>query len=70
MDDRELRSGAWRKSSYSADQGACVEITQSPPLGMAVRDSMDAGGPQLLFTVAGWHAFTRKVMGDWVNSRL
>ena len=70
MDDRALRGDAWRKSSYSADQGACVEITQSPPLGMAVRDSTDAGGPRLLFTAAGWQAFTRKVKGDKVNSRL
>lgn len=51
----------WRKSSYSADQGACVEITQRSRWVMAVRDSTDVGGPRLSFTLDKWKTFTCEV---------
>ncbi|MDG4829484.1 DUF397 domain-containing protein [Solwaraspora sp. WMMD1047] len=46
----------WRKSSYSGDQGACVEFA---PLtdGVAIRDSKDPDGPRLRFSPAAWTAF-------------
>ena len=47
----------WRKSSYSADQGACVEINQKSPWVVAVRDSMNVSGPRLVFTLAEWKTF-------------
>ena len=37
-------SFAWRKSSYSADQGNCVEITTGRTL-VLVRDSQERSGP-------------------------
>ena len=58
MDERALHGSVWRKSSYSADQGACVEITQRSPWVMAVRDSTDVSGPRLFFTLAEWSIFT------------
>ncbi|MER7986565.1 DUF397 domain-containing protein [Streptomyces noursei] len=41
----QATSAAWRKSSYSLPQGACVEMAQ--PAGEAVlfRDSKVQGGP-------------------------
>jgi Domain of unknown function (DUF397) len=48
----------WRKSSYSGNQGGnCVEITNLPDGGRAVRDSKDPEGGVLLFTVSEWAAF-------------
>jgi hypothetical protein len=43
----------WRKSSYSANQGECVEVT-SIQSHVAVRDSKDPHGPVLTVTPEGW----------------
>lgn len=48
---------AWRKSSHSGDQGACVEMAPIDT-GVAVRDSKDPAGPVLLFSPAAWAAFS------------
>jgi len=49
----------WRKSSYSASNGGnCVEVAATLPDAVAVRDSKDPGGPQLIFTPHDWAAFT------------
>jgi hypothetical protein len=45
----------WRKSSFSANGGECVEV--SWPEEVAVRDSKAAEGPVLDFPVAGWRKF-------------
>lgn len=63
MSEYVLCGDVWRKSSYSADQGNCVEITQRSPWVMAVRDSFDVRGPRLFFTVDEWKMFTRTVQG-------
>lgn len=47
----------WRKSSYSTQNGACVELAALPGGGVAVRDSKDPSGPVLRFTEAEWAAF-------------
>ncbi len=53
---------AWRKSSYSSDQGGnCVEVANLPHGGRAVRDSKDPAGPALTFAAAQWAAFTTGV---------
>jgi hypothetical protein len=44
------------KSSYSSNQGQCVEVSPLP-YGAAVRDSKDSAGPVLRFTAAEWDAF-------------
>jgi hypothetical protein len=49
----ELR---WYKSSRSAGNGACVEVTPVPG-GIAVRDSKDPDGPRLRFDAGVWNAF-------------
>ena len=57
---RDDLAPAWRKSSYSANQGACVELS-GLPTGTAVRDSKDPAGPVLMFTPAAWSAWTAGV---------
>ncbi|HKB31223.1 MAG TPA: DUF397 domain-containing protein [Streptosporangiaceae bacterium] len=50
----------WVKSSYSSNEGDCVEISPIPD-GMAVRDSKDPDGPILRFSADAWRAFVREV---------
>ena len=58
----------WVKSSYSANEGECVEIAELPDGGHAVRDSKDKDGPVLRFTSAEWRAFLRGVKaGEFGN---
>lgn len=44
-----LASAAWRKSTRSGDQGACIEFAQiinaAPDTTIAIRDSKDTTGP-------------------------
>jgi hypothetical protein len=55
-------STTWRKASYSGNGGGnCVEVAQGVPGGVAVRDSKDPDGPRLVFTAAGWRAFTARL---------
>ena len=61
MNENAPRDDVWRKSSYSADSGACVEITRRSQWVMAVRDSTDVSGPRLFFTIAEWKTFTCQV---------
>ncbi|HEY8456351.1 MAG TPA: DUF397 domain-containing protein [Actinopolymorphaceae bacterium] len=51
----------WRISSYSASNGACVEVAALDEGSMAVRDSKDRGGPVLTFGVGEWRAFVSGV---------
>jgi uncharacterized protein DUF397 len=54
----DLERAAWRKSSYSGDNGgACIEVARNIPGIVAVRDSKNPQGPALAFTPAAWHKF-------------
>jgi hypothetical protein len=50
----------WRKSSYSGEHGACVEIAETPKA-VKVRDSKETDGPQLEFSGASWLGFIADV---------
>jgi hypothetical protein len=48
---------AWRKSSYSGDNGGeCVEVATAEAV--LVRDTTDRNGTVLAFSSDAWRAFT------------
>ncbi|MDT3444474.1 DUF397 domain-containing protein [Pseudofrankia sp. BMG5.37] len=53
----DMLQAAWRKSSHSSGNGACVEVLRLADGGRAVRDSKDPDGAVLRFTAAEWAAF-------------
>jgi len=57
-----LMRSAWRKSSYSAYNGNCLEVAEIRPNVIGVRDTKDAGhGPVLVFEAADWRSFLDSV---------
>ena len=52
---------AWTKSSYSAGNGACVEVKSPVLSALAVRDSKVPAGPTLAFPTEAWNAFVAEV---------
>lgn len=49
-------ASAWRKSSYSGDNGGeCVEVATSDAV--RVRDTADRSGPVLTFPESTWRTF-------------
>lgn len=60
----ELRSARWRKSSHSnAEGGECVEVADSLPGLVPVRDSKLPGGPVLLVSADAWTSFIARLPG-------
>jgi len=53
----DLRGRSWRKSSYSAACGDCVEVGHLIQGGIGVRDSKDVSQPALVFSSAQWRSF-------------
>jgi hypothetical protein len=49
----------WKKSSYSAANGDCVEMTTAGSHAVAVRDSKDPAGPVLRFSASSWSSFIK-----------
>lgn len=52
MPAAELTGAAWRKSSISNSQGACVELARLRSGEFAVRNSRNPEGPALIYTRA------------------
>ena len=62
----DLTCAKWRKASYSANAGNCVEVARNLPGLVAVRDSKNPDGSALIFTPGEWQAFTADVKtGDF-----
>jgi hypothetical protein len=61
--DLDLSRAAWRKSTYSNNGGACIEVAGGVPDVVAVRDSKDPNGPKLAFSPETWRAFA-----DWAKN--
>ena len=54
MNELDLSRAEWRKSSYSSQNGACVEVTRNLPGIVAVRDSKNPDGPALIVSGDEW----------------
>ncbi|WP_030238598.1 DUF397 domain-containing protein [Streptomyces sp. NRRL S-350] len=67
MKSNELAAAAWRKSSYSGNNGGnCIEVAPGFPGLVPVRDSKDPSGPALVFPATAWGAFVESVRaGDF-----
>lgn len=61
MTEPDLSRAVWHKSSYSGQNGACVEVSTSLPAVVGVRDSKDADGPKLIVQHSAWSAFVDEV---------
>jgi len=57
----DLSRAAWRISSYSGQNGACVEVAGAPHGVVVVRDSKDRDGPVLVIGPEEWRGFTDQV---------
>jgi hypothetical protein len=57
---RVAGSCGWRKSSYSGGGNNCVEVAACAA-GVAVRDSKNPGGGELVFGASAWAAFTAAI---------
>lgn len=56
---------AWRKSSYSGgSSGECLEVNDTHPTHLPVRDSKNPHGPAILFGGAAWASFIGVVTAD------
>ena len=57
-----LTGAIWRKSSYSACNGNCVEVADLRRDLIGVRDTKDAGrGPVLIFDSEAWRSFIESI---------
>jgi hypothetical protein len=59
--DQKIPCVDFRTSSYSAGNGACVEVGSGSRRQVVVRDSMDADGLRLAVASAGWREFVGRV---------
>ncbi|MCR8575381.1 DUF397 domain-containing protein [Streptomyces sp. Isolate_219] len=58
MSRNDLSTALWRKSSYSSgDPDNCLEVSDTHPGIVPVRDSKIPHGPALVFQAAGWTTF-------------
>nr|WSU76502.1 DUF397 domain-containing protein [Streptomyces anulatus] len=57
----ELDSAAWRKSSFSGDPGACVEVASMPDSRIAVRHTNHPGSGTIFFTRTEINAWLKGV---------
>lgn len=61
MPEIDLSRAEWHKSSYSSQNGNCVEVAANLPAFTAVRDSNDPTGPTLLLPRKAWRCFIQSV---------
>ncbi|MEU7642390.1 DUF397 domain-containing protein [Streptomyces sp. NPDC039016] len=62
MREYDLSNAHWYKSSHSDHNGgSCLEVSNSLPGLIPVRDSKDPHGPALVFPAGGWSAFVDAV---------
>ncbi|WP_435212660.1 DUF397 domain-containing protein [Streptomyces sp. bgisy034] len=57
----------WVKSSYSGNNGNCIEVAVLAGGGRALRDSKNLAGPMLTFSDAEFGAFVRSAVDGEFN---
>jgi Domain of unknown function (DUF397) len=57
MTEMDLSCAQWHKSSYSGQNGNCVEVACNLPGLVAIRDSKSPDAPNLLVSSETWQAF-------------
>jgi Domain of unknown function (DUF397) len=57
----------WKKSSWSAHNGNCVEVAALPATSFGVRDSKDTNSPILIFDQRVWCQFLANVRTGRLN---
>jgi hypothetical protein len=57
----DLARAIWRKSSFSGDQGNCVEVAGAVSGRLFVRDSKSPAGPRITFSADAWKSFLTTV---------
>jgi hypothetical protein len=62
--DVERNELAWRKASYSAGNGECVEVANTPGGRVAIRDSKAPGGVMLGFAPAAFRSLVNLIKLD------
>jgi hypothetical protein len=61
MPEIDLSRAEWRKSSYSSQDGNCVEVAVNLPAFVAARDSKHPAGPALLIPRDTWRRFIQSL---------
>lgn len=60
-----LEGASWRKSSYSAGEGECIEIADVPSQdGIAVRDSKNPSGPAIVLAATAFATLIGAIQDD------
>jgi hypothetical protein len=59
MTEIDFSCAEWHKSSYSGQDGNCVEVARNLPGLVAVRDSKEPDGAKLVVSPETWRAFVR-----------
>jgi Domain of unknown function (DUF397) len=63
MTEIDLSRAEWRKSSYSGQDGNCVEVARNLPGLVAVRDSKEPDVAKLVVSRKTWRAFILALRG-------
>jgi hypothetical protein len=61
MTEIDLSRAEWQKSSYSGQDGNCVEVARNLPSLVAVRDSDAPEDAKLLVSKKAWRTFLKGV---------
>jgi hypothetical protein len=61
MTEIDLSCAQWHKSSYSGQNGNCVEVARNLPGLVAVRDSNTSDEAKLVVSQETWRVFIRDV---------
>ncbi|QIZ34236.1 DUF397 domain-containing protein [Saccharopolyspora sp. ASAGF58] len=64
MTSDDLRHLTWHTSSYSGNNGNCVEVAELPDGTRCVRDTKDRSAGYFTTTAGRWSAFISAVRSD------